>query len=55
VPPGDADALADAVRTLAQDDPRRRQIAAAGRAAYERRASEEILGARWRALLESLL
>jgi glycosyltransferase involved in cell wall biosynthesis len=55
VPAGDADALANAVRRLAQDRELAHRVAAGGRAAYERQASEEILGARWRDLLESLL
>jgi glycosyltransferase involved in cell wall biosynthesis len=54
VPPGDPEALADAVRVFAHDGDERERIAAAGRARYAQRASEEILGARWRALLESL-
>jgi glycosyltransferase involved in cell wall biosynthesis len=55
VPPGDADALADAVRRLAADDELARRIGAGGRAAYERAASEVVLGARWRHLIEELL
>jgi glycosyltransferase involved in cell wall biosynthesis len=52
VPAGDATALAAAIRTV-QDDGAR--LAAAGRAVYEQRASEEVLGAQWRGLVESLL
>jgi glycosyltransferase involved in cell wall biosynthesis len=48
VPPGDPEALAEA---LSRADAR---IAAGGRAAYEEHASEEVLGRRWRGLLESL-
>lgn len=55
VPPGDAEALAGAVRRLAGDDALARRIAAGGLAAYRERASEEVLGARWRALFEGLL
>ncbi len=55
VPPGDAPALADAVRRLAGDASLRAEVAARGRATYEARASEAILGARWRALIEELL
>jgi len=55
VPPGDASALAGAVRRLAADSDLRRRIAAAGRAAYEREASEAVLGLRWRAIVERLL
>jgi glycosyltransferase involved in cell wall biosynthesis len=55
VPPGDARALADAVRRLAADSDLARRIADGGRAAYERDASEAVLGARWRAIIERLL
>jgi glycosyltransferase involved in cell wall biosynthesis len=55
VPPGDAQALAQAVRRLAEDSTLSARIAAGGRAAYEREASEAILGARWRAIVERLL
>jgi glycosyltransferase involved in cell wall biosynthesis len=55
VPPGDAQALAHAVRRLAADSTLSGRIAAGGRAAYEREASEAILGARWRAIVERLL
>lgn len=52
VPPSDPEALAAAVRRLAADPALRRSLSAGGRAAYERHASEAVLGARWRALLE---
>jgi glycosyltransferase involved in cell wall biosynthesis len=55
VPPGDARALAGAVRRLAADSELARRIADGGRAAYERDASEAVLGARWRAIIERLL
>ncbi|HSC73624.1 MAG TPA: glycosyltransferase [Gaiellaceae bacterium] len=55
VPPGDADALAGAVRRLAGDAGLAQRIGAGGRAAYERAASEPVLGARWRSLIEGLL
>ena len=55
VPAGDPHALAEAVRALATDADRRDALAAAGLATYRAQASEEILGARWRALLEDLL
>jgi glycosyltransferase involved in cell wall biosynthesis len=55
VPPGDARALADAVRRLAADSDLARRIADGGRAAYERDASEAVLGARWRAIIARLL
>jgi glycosyltransferase involved in cell wall biosynthesis len=54
VPPGDPAALAGAVRRLAANGELRAHIAAGGRAAYEAHASEAVLGARWRALLEEL-
>jgi glycosyltransferase involved in cell wall biosynthesis len=54
VPHGDARALADALRRLASEPELARRIAGGGQAAYGAHASEAILGARWRALLESL-
>jgi glycosyltransferase involved in cell wall biosynthesis len=51
---GDAAALAEAVGRLAANPELAARTAAAGLDAYQRNASEEILGARWRALLESL-
>jgi glycosyltransferase involved in cell wall biosynthesis len=55
VPPGDPHALADAVRALAADTRAREELATRGHDTYLRQASEEILGRRWRALLEELL
>jgi glycosyltransferase involved in cell wall biosynthesis len=55
VPPGDAKALARAVRRLAADSELSRRIADGGRAAYEREASEAVLGVRWRAIIQRLL
>ena len=54
IPPGDPEALAAAVRTLAADPGLARSIAAGGHRAYADNASEEVLGRRWRGLLESL-
>jgi glycosyltransferase involved in cell wall biosynthesis len=54
VPPGDARALAGAIRRLAQDPELTRRLAEGGQAAYRAHASEAILGARWRDLLASL-
>ena len=55
VPPGDAQAVADAVRRLAADEELARRIGAGGRATYERSADEAVLGMRWRSLIEQLL
>jgi len=54
VPPGDAAALADALRRLAADPALRQRIAEGGLRVYRERASEDVLGARWRALLEQV-
>jgi glycosyltransferase involved in cell wall biosynthesis len=55
VPPGDPAALAEAVRRVAASDELAARLAEGGRATYEGQASEEVLGARWRALLEHAL
>jgi glycosyltransferase involved in cell wall biosynthesis len=55
IPPGDAKALALAVRRLAADPELSRRIAAGGRAAYEQEASEAVLGVGGRAIIERLL
>ena len=55
VPAGDAAALAVTVRRLATDAELARRIGAGGLAAYREHASEEVLGLRWRGLLERLL
>lgn len=55
VPVGDPEALAGAVRRLAADAELARRIGNGGRKTYERRASEEVLGAQWKALMESVL
>ena len=55
VPPGDPDALAAAVRRLAAEFELAERIGAGGRAAYERAASEDVLGQRWRSLIERVL
>jgi glycosyltransferase involved in cell wall biosynthesis len=55
VPPGDPAVLAEAIRRLAGDPELARRLGAGGRRTYEEQASEEILGARWRDLLESRL
>ena len=55
VPPGDPAALADAMRRVANDPELARRLSVGGRQVYEERASEEVLGARWRSLIEELL
>jgi glycosyltransferase involved in cell wall biosynthesis len=52
VPVGDPAALAAAVRRLAADPELAKRLSAGGHAAYEARASEDVLGARWRELIE---
>jgi len=55
VAPGDPEALAGALRRLAADADLGERLSAGGRAVYEARASEQVLGERWRSLLEGLL
>lgn len=55
VPPGDAHALATAVRRLAEDQELARNVADNGLAAYREQASEHMLGERWRALVEGIV
>jgi glycosyltransferase involved in cell wall biosynthesis len=55
VPPGHAEALAAAIRRLRDDPELARRIADGGRAVFQEQASEEVLGRRWRALIEGLL
>ena len=55
VPPADPEALAAAVQRLASDRELATRIAAGGRTAYEQRASEAVLGAQWRELIERRL
>jgi glycosyltransferase involved in cell wall biosynthesis len=55
VPPGDPAALAEALRRLAGDPALARRLGGAGLATFRARASEEILGERWRSLIEALL
>jgi glycosyltransferase involved in cell wall biosynthesis len=55
VPPGDPEALAAAVRRLAGEPGLARSIGAGGLAAYQAQASEEVLGERWRGLVERLV
>ncbi len=55
IPAGDPAALAAAMRRVAGDPDLARRLSAGGRAVYEEQASEEVLGARWRSLIEELL
>ena len=55
VPPGDPAALAEALRRLAGDPALARRLGGAGLATFRDRASEDILGERWRSLIEALL
>jgi glycosyltransferase involved in cell wall biosynthesis len=52
IPAGDPEALAGAVRKLVSDPAFAQRLGAAGRATYEAHASEDVLGVRWRELLE---
>jgi glycosyltransferase involved in cell wall biosynthesis len=52
VAPGDANALADALRRLTADDELRATIAAQGRRVYAERASRRVLGALWHRALD---
>jgi glycosyltransferase involved in cell wall biosynthesis len=55
VPAGDPAALAAAVQRLAADLTFAERIGAGGLAAYRAQASEEVLGGRWRGLVERLV
>jgi glycosyltransferase involved in cell wall biosynthesis len=55
VPPGDPEALAAAVRRLAGEPDLAQRIGAGGLAAYRAHASEQVLGERWRGLVEQLV
>jgi glycosyltransferase involved in cell wall biosynthesis len=55
VPSGDPEALAAAVQRLADDAALATALGERGRETYEARASEEVLGERWRGVLERLL
>ena len=52
IPSGDARALAEAVQRIAGDPELAQRLSAGGRAAYEAHASEDVLGRRWRELIE---
>ena len=49
------EALATAIRRLAEDQSLAQRIGAAGRATFEQQASESVLGGRWLGLLETLV
>ncbi len=55
VPPGDAEALAAALQRLATEPGLGPRLAAGGLADYRERASEAVLGTRWRGIVESVL
>ena len=55
VPPADPAALAAAVRRLAADAALAERLSAGGAAAYAGCASESVLGARWRAIVEQVV
>jgi glycosyltransferase involved in cell wall biosynthesis len=55
VPPGDPAALAAALRRLASDPRLRERLATGGHSAFRTHAAEDVLGRRWRALLEELV
>ena len=52
VPPGDPDAAAAALRRVSSDEQLRQALSEHGRRTYEERASERVLGAEWRALVD---
>jgi glycosyltransferase involved in cell wall biosynthesis len=55
VAPGDAESLAGALRRVARDAALAERLSSGGRETFRARASEDVLGARWRSLLEGLL
>jgi glycosyltransferase involved in cell wall biosynthesis len=55
VPAGDPEALAAAMRAAVWDRALAVRLSEGGLAAYRSRASEDVLGARWRAILEQLV
>jgi glycosyltransferase involved in cell wall biosynthesis len=55
VPAGDPEALAAAIRRLRDDAELASGIGAAGLATYRARASEDVLGMRWREILDQLV
>ena len=55
VPPGDPEALAAALRRVLTEPEFAHRLADSGHAVYRDQASEDVLGARWRSLIESRL
>ena len=55
VPAGEPESLADAIVRLAREPELARRIAKGGRGTYEHRASERVLGQRWRELLARVI
>jgi len=55
LPPGDPEALAGAVRRLADDSDLAARLGAGGLETFRARASQRVLGEEWRRLLEGLL
>jgi glycosyltransferase involved in cell wall biosynthesis len=55
VPPGDPEALAAALRRLTGDEDLQKRLSTGGLSVYRERASEAVLGERWRSLLERLV
>ena len=55
VPPGDPAALAEAIRKIAEDEKLAERLSHGGRATYRQRASEAVLGPRWRGMIAELL
>jgi len=55
VPPGDPAALAEAIRKIAEDGKLAERLSHGGRATYRQRASEAVLGPRWRGMIAELL
>jgi glycosyltransferase involved in cell wall biosynthesis len=52
IPPADAEALADAIRRLTSDPALARSVGDGGPDVYREKAGEDVLGARWRSVLE---
>jgi glycosyltransferase involved in cell wall biosynthesis len=55
VPPGDPEALADALRRVMTDPALASRLADGGHTVYREQACVDVLGARWRSLIESRL